>query len=986
MNMSTKRRLQPRRRGSQLLVALLLCTAALFSGFGANSMLAQPLELDAPDLSVTVKEGTAFTIDTGIPFDALYKVQPTNVTPNTPGHGNVSGLPNAVNGNFALNYTPDPFYSGPDTFFYHFCLADGTQECYDPGEVTVTVTPVNNTPVATDDTAEVDEDSSVNIAVLGNDTAGPAGSGESQTLTIINVAVPASGEATTNGSTITYSPDPDYCNDGTPTDDFTYTVRDDTSIDGTAKTATATVRVTVNCVNDAPTADDIDASTDENTATTFGITGNDNDGVGQALTIVSVTQPAYGKVMTATTTSLTYTPDPYYCNDGDPVDNFTYTIEDDDTFGTSTALSATATVSMTVNCVYDKPIIIIQPHRDDEGDVIVDDHMMHADIILVSHYENVTGLDFMVTYPRCEMNPVVTEGPGEDFYFASQIETNGLHVIIGPDLTDQTPILAGPAISTPVATVATVKFTFDPNCFPTAANKRTGQADTAVRVDQYNPKYSDEFANSMNTGNAGEGGYFRSPQDDIVQGNGIPGPIALSGTDVPENVTGAFVGFLSTTDPDTDDTHTYQLVNCSGVTEKNQNLFTIVDDRYVKLASGQSLSGIAPLDSALLCIQSTDNYGGYVQETFSINVTSVNQPPQAVDDPESGFGGYTLNDFIIQAPTELPVLANDHDPDGDTTFSISAVTQPTHGMVVNNGTDVTYIPTDPTFRGPTAEDSFTYTILDDGGLSDSAQVTVIVNPDAAPGDCNIHVNSSNNPNVNNGVDIGDITALGLEFFDDDDNSNWYATLDDIPFEGDPYGCDANQDTEIGIPDLICIGILFFGGDCGDTVLAASTTAPATLTAGSADAAAPGATVDIPIILGTSGNNVVGAGFAIKIDTAAVSFDSTDSDGDGLPDAFKASAPEGVIVTATYDEENKQIEVIFYTLPPFTALQDGTLATVTLTVNEDINVDTTTVTLTNSSFSNERAQAVPVDVTNGAIQIVVEGQSPASILYLPSIQR
>ncbi|MCA9938169.1 MAG: cadherin-like domain-containing protein, partial [Anaerolineales bacterium] len=39
----------------------------------------------------------------------------------------------------------------------------------------------------------------------------------------------------------------------------------------------------------------------------------------------------------------------------------------------------------------------------------------------------------------------------------------------------------------------------------------------------------------------------------------------------------------------------------------------------------------------------------------------------------------------------VDVLANDADVDGDA-LTVSAVTQPTHGVVVNNSADVTYTP------------------------------------------------------------------------------------------------------------------------------------------------------------------------------------------------------------------------------------------------------------------------------------------------------
>ena len=98
-------------------------------------------------------------------------------------------------------------------------------------------------PTAEDDAATVTEDDPpTTIDVLANET-NPDGF----PLTITNITTPpANGTvAITNaGADLTYEPDPDFCNDGTPTDDFVYELNNDT---------TATVAMTVTCVDDAPT-------------------------------------------------------------------------------------------------------------------------------------------------------------------------------------------------------------------------------------------------------------------------------------------------------------------------------------------------------------------------------------------------------------------------------------------------------------------------------------------------------------------------------------------------------------------------------------------------------------------------------------------------------------------------------------------------------------------------------------------------------------
>lgn len=93
---------------------------------------------------------------------------------------------------------------------------------------------------------------------------------------------------------------------------------------------------------------------------------------------------------------------------------------------------------------------------------------------------------------------------------------------------------------------------------------------------------------------------------------------------------------------------------------------------------------------------------------------NANNPPNAVDD---------LVETDEDTPVDVDVLANDDDPDEDP-LTISDVTQPAHGEVVNNVTDVTYTPATDYF----GTDAFTYTVSDGEGESDTATVNVVVNP------------------------------------------------------------------------------------------------------------------------------------------------------------------------------------------------------------------------------------------------------------------
>jgi len=120
-----------------------------------------------------------------------------------------------VNGDGTITYTPNPNYSGPDQFIYTLC--DPTPLC-DTALVKITVTPVNDAPLAEPDVATVPEDNPVTITVLTNDSDpdNPLGAPTVSTA-------PTHGMTTVNGDgTITYTPDPDFVGPDT----FIYTLCD----------------------------------------------------------------------------------------------------------------------------------------------------------------------------------------------------------------------------------------------------------------------------------------------------------------------------------------------------------------------------------------------------------------------------------------------------------------------------------------------------------------------------------------------------------------------------------------------------------------------------------------------------------------------------------------------------------------------------------------------------------------------------------------
>ncbi|MFW6154054.1 MAG: Ig-like domain-containing protein, partial [Planctomycetota bacterium] len=120
-----------------------------------------------------------------------------------------------------------------------------------------------------------------------------------------------------------------------------------------------------------------------------------------------------------------------------------------------------------------------------------------------------------------------------------------------------------------------------------------------------------------------------------------------------------------------------------------------------------------------------DGRGGTDTATVTVTVAAVNDAPVATDDSAT---------TTRTAPvTLINALGNDTDVDGDT-ITIASFTQPAFGTVAHDGNGTfTYTP-DGTFTGAT---SFTYTVADGHGGSDTATVTLTVqatNNDPLAGD------------------------------------------------------------------------------------------------------------------------------------------------------------------------------------------------------------------------------------------------------------
>ncbi len=190
----------------------------------------------ANDDSASTAEDTAVQIDVAVnDTDADGNLDPT--TTNTT-CGTCSGPANGSlvnNGNGTFDYTPNPDYSGGDSFIYEICDTAGA--C-DTATVTVTISPVDDPPVANDDSATTTEDTLVVIDVAANDTDADGNLDPTTTNTTCGTCSgPSNGSLVNNGDgTFDYTPDPAY----TGPDSFVYEICD---TGGLCDTATVTITV-----------------------------------------------------------------------------------------------------------------------------------------------------------------------------------------------------------------------------------------------------------------------------------------------------------------------------------------------------------------------------------------------------------------------------------------------------------------------------------------------------------------------------------------------------------------------------------------------------------------------------------------------------------------------------------------------------------------------------------------------------------------------
>jgi uncharacterized repeat protein (TIGR02543 family) len=623
--------------------------------------------------SVTTAEDTAKEITlaaTDTEGDAL-----TYLIATVPAHGTLS----AITSN-RVTYTPAANYSGPDSFTF---TARDSSLTSTPATVSITVTAVNDAPVAQGQDVTTMEDTAKVITLAALDAEGAP-------LIYLIATIPAHGTLsaiTTNR--VTYTPAANYSGP----DSFTFTARD-----SSLTSMPATVSITVTPANDAPVAQAQSVTTSEDTAKEITLAATDTEG--NALTYLIASAPAHGTLSAITSNRVTYTPAANYSGP----DSFTFTARD------SSLTSTPATVSITVTAVNDAPVAQVQDVTtaedtakeitlaalDAEGDTLT-----YLIATVPAHGTLSAITSNRVTYtPSADYN-----GPDTFEFRATDGSLTGATAVVSITVT--------PVNDAPVAQPQSVTTTKD-----------TAKVITLVATDVE----GDALAYLIATVPAhGTLGAVTSNRVTYTPAANYFGPDSFTFAAKDASLTSTPV----TVSISVSQVNTVPVAQAQSVTtdEDMAKAITLVandaegDALTYLVATGPAHGSLSALSSNQVTYTPAANYSGPDSFTFrasdaaltstpatvSITVTAVNDAPVA--QPQS----VTTAEDTAKAIT---LVATDSDGDA---LTYAVVTGPSHGSLsVVSSNAITYTPA-ANYSGP---DSFTFKAHD--GLADSAPATVSI--------------------------------------------------------------------------------------------------------------------------------------------------------------------------------------------------------------------------------------------------------------------
>jgi uncharacterized repeat protein (TIGR01451 family) len=606
----------------------------------------------------------------------------TSAVATQPSHGSA-----VANADGTITYTPVAGYAGSDSFTY--TASDGRGGTSAAGTVTMSV--VNQPPVATDDAVATAAGQPATVTVLDNDSD-PNG----DTISVTGVTQPASGSVTFTAGSVTYTPVAGFTGDAT----FRYTITD-------ARGATANAQVTVSVADADPVAADHVVSTPYHTDLVIDALDGATDANGDTLSVASVTQPAHGSATLVNGVVTYYGPTGY-----SGTTSFTYQVSD------GHGGTGTGTVTVTVGDA--------APTAADETVSTPYGHSVTVDVLTDATDPN-SGDTLTVTGTTTPAHGAVVRNPDGTLTYTgnpgfSGTDTFDFVVGDGHGGSDTGTVTVTVANGSPVAhadsvtaeanqplTVPVLANDSDPNGDPLTVTVDNAPAHgTAVVAPDgtvtYTPtagyRGSDSFHYTVSDGNGGTAGATVSIT--VVNSPPTAAPdSAVTPTDTPVTLT----VLSNDSDPSGDP------ITITGFTNGGHGTVT-------RTPSGTLIyspeAGFAGTDTFSYTIE--DSIHG--SATAQVTVTVQNAPPIAVPDSFKVLPG---------VKNSLTPLINDTDPNTGQILRVVSVGPASHGTtaVGPNGT-VTYTPA----GGATGTDSFEYVITDDAGGTAQARITVTIN--AAP--------------------------------------------------------------------------------------------------------------------------------------------------------------------------------------------------------------------------------------------------------------
>ncbi|HDM8171859.1 TPA: tandem-95 repeat protein, partial [Vibrio harveyi] len=669
--------------------------------------------------AVSTDEDTAVTIDVLTNDSDLENDQLTITNASVPAE---QGTVTIVDGK--LVFTPAENFNGDATISY--TISDG--QLTDDATVAVTVNPVNDAPVAVNDTVSTDEDTAVTIDVLANDS-----DPENDQLTITNASVPAEqGTVAIVDGKLVFTPAENFYGDAT----ISYTISDGQLTDD------ATVAVTVNPVNDAPVAVNDTVGTDEDTAVTIDVLANDSDPENDQLTITNASVPAEQGTVAIVDGKLVFTPAENFNGDA----TISYTISDGQ-------LTDDATVAVTVNPVNDAPVAVNDTVATDEDtavtiDVLANDSDPENDQLTITN----------ASVPAEQGTVAIVDGklvftPAENFNGDATISytisdgqlTDGATVAVTVNPVNDAPVAVNDTVSTDEDTAVTIDVLAndsDPEndtLTITAASVPAEQGTVAIVDGKLVFTPAENFNGDATISYTISDGQLTDDATVAVTVNPVnDAPVAVDDTVTTDEDTAVTIDVLANdSDPEND-----QLTITNASVPAEQGTVAIVDGKLV-FTPAENFNGDATISYTISDGQLTDD------ATVAVTVNPVNDAPVAVDDTVT-----TDEDTAVT----IDVLANDSDPENDTLTITAASVPAEQGTVTIVDGKLVFTPAE-NFNG---DATISYT-TSDGELSDDATVAVTVNPiQDAPVFTQDSYEFNYDENIDENVVIGQVSANDVD--------------------------------------------------------------------------------------------------------------------------------------------------------------------------------------------------------------------------------